>query len=169
MQDFIRWGLDRTVPELRPIPAGDIINLGPGNQKVIERSIGVGRLNNRLAEIPWEAPEPLPFDNETVAAVHAHHFLEHFEGPDALKILDEISRVLTPGGVAFITTPLQGTPLQGRALDHRSEWNEETWSWIFDRPYYDDFPAPRQLRPHAVFLAGVVSRNLCVFAQLIKF
>lgn len=172
MQEFFKWGLDREIPELidhNQLPK-PWLNLGPGNTKIIEGTTGVGRVNsNKLATVDWEAAaERLPYASDSVGVIHAHHFLEHFDFEDVLFILQEISRVLVPGGVAFVTTPMQGTSLQRRALDHLTEWNEETWQWIFNTTYYDDFPPPEGLSLHTAFLLGIVERNLCVFAQLVK-
>jgi SAM-dependent methyltransferase len=171
MQDFIKWGLDREVPPLlepRFSAPRLRLNLGPGDVKIIPGTLGVGRANNKLTDREWNAPEPLPFADGSAGVVHAHHFLEHFDVDDVMTILHEIGRVLAPGGVAFITTPMQGTSIQRRALDHKTEWNEETWEWIFNTTYYDDFPPPAGLKIHTVFIAGIVERNLCVFAQLVK-
>lgn len=156
------------------------INLGPGDKKIIEQTarrygrvihkgtIGVGPKTNKLTDVEWVFPQDLPFDDDSVGAVHAHQFLEHFDGDDAIGILREIERVLVPGGVAFITVPYQGSSHWGQALDHKSSWNEETWNWLFNNEYYDHQGEPWQLKVHACFIMGIVIRNLDLFTQLVK-
>jgi SAM-dependent methyltransferase len=157
------------------------INLGPGDKKVVEYklkgdrgsqihkgTVGVGPKTNKLTDVPWIYPQDLPFEDESVGAVHAHQFLEHFDGDDAIGILREIERVLVPGGVAFVTVPYQGSSHWGQALDHKSTWNEETWNWLFDNEYYDHQGEPWKLKVHACFIMGIVIRNLDLFTQLVK-
>ena len=98
IQDLFQWGMDRTIPELLTPPDGLQINLGPGNKKIIPNTIGVGLESELLTDRPWKYPEQLPFSNGTVAAVHAYHFMEHFDGRECLEILQDIQRVLMPGG-----------------------------------------------------------------------
>jgi SAM-dependent methyltransferase len=178
-----------TMPEaMRAEPMGvgqelPWLNLGPGDKKVIEHrypsahagwspavkdTVGVGPEHNGLTKVKWVFPEDLPYDDETVGAVHMHQFLEHFTGDDAIEILHEVERVLVPGGVAFITVPYQGTSHWGQALDHKSTWNEETWDWLFNNEYYQHDTDPWRFQVHACFIMGIVIRNLDLFTQLVK-
>jgi SAM-dependent methyltransferase len=170
MQQFVKWGLDRQIPELLDPPiGGPRINLGPGDRKIIEGTVGVGPRSNRLTDLEWYAGNPLPYDTNTVTAVHAHQFMEHFDAETALGILGEIQRVLVPGGVVFMTTPYPGHGHFTQALDHKTMWTEETWQWLFDNSYYHaGRQEPWKLRVHACFLGGIVYRNLDLFTQLVK-
>lgn len=48
----------------------------------------------------------LPFKDESVPAIHCSHLIEHFLPVDVHKILSEINRVLKPGGMLIIRSPL---------------------------------------------------------------
>lgn len=48
---------------------------------------------------------PYPWDDSSVDEVHLSHVLEHFTKPDRVKILNELYRILKPGGNACIITP----------------------------------------------------------------
>lgn len=48
----------------------------------------------------------LPFDSDSVDEVRASHFLEHCH--DLVFIMNEIHRVLKPGGIVTITVPIVG-------------------------------------------------------------
>jgi SAM-dependent methyltransferase len=49
--------------------------------------------------------EPLPFDNETLDAVHSSHMIEHISYDDGIKLFQEIYRCLKPGGYLRLATP----------------------------------------------------------------
>lgn len=168
IQQFFKWGMDRDIPKLlEPPTQGERINLGPGNVKEIEGTIGVGRIAEIQTDVAWEFPDPLPFGDGTVSVVHMHHFLEHFSGEDCIKILKDVERVLRPGGVVFVTTPYPDTPNYWRALDHKSAWCEETWAWLFENPYYGP-DGGWYLRLHTTFIMGIVERNRALLSQLVK-
>ena len=48
----------------------------------------------------------LPFKNQSFAGVHCSHVIEHFDPGDAHQLLSELDRVLAPGGILVIRTPL---------------------------------------------------------------
>jgi hypothetical protein len=170
IQDWVRWGLDREVPELvAPNANGAWINLGPGDVKEIPGTIGVGR-DGKLVEVDWWAPEPLPFADETVGAIHAHQFMEHLESEIAIGVLRECERVLMLGAPMFMTTPYPNSGHFMQALDHKTMWTEETWHWLFGNEYYSDHEGEGwRLRVHACFIFGVVERNRDLFTQLVKY
>lgn len=52
--------------------------------------------------------ERIPFEDKYFSAVMSLEVLEHVDDPK--KVLSEINRVLKPGGIFFLTTPLEGDP-----------------------------------------------------------
>lgn len=63
-------------------------------------------LTSRYQAILYRAPERLPFNNQTVDYIHISHLIEHLV-PEALyQFLQELDRVLSPGGRLVISTPL---------------------------------------------------------------
>lgn len=164
--------LARFRDELTDIQEFHHINLGPGDRKIIlapdgSQTTGVGPRSNKLTVLEWNAPEALPFEDESCGSVHAHQFMEHLDYETAISVLREIERVLVPGGVAFITTPYPGHGHFTQALDHKTMWTEETWNWLFDNTYYNNGD-PWKLEVHACYMAGIVYRNLDLFTQLVK-
>lgn len=65
----------------------------------------------------------LGFPDESFDAVHAAQLIEHFSPADASRFLSEVSRIIQPGGLVYLTTP-----------GVRNVWN--TFSHI--RPYPPD-------------------------------
>lgn len=49
--------------------------------------------------------KPWPWDAESVLEVHCSHTLEHFERLDRIHFMNELYRVLVPGGTAQIIVP----------------------------------------------------------------
>ena len=48
----------------------------------------------------------LPFKNESIPGIHCSHVIEHFLPTDVHNILSEFDRVLNPGGILLIRSPL---------------------------------------------------------------
>lgn len=157
-------GLKRETGELfhPPLRRSDImLNLGAGNNH-IHGTISLG-----MPE--WEAPYLSDYADESVAAVHAHHFLEHLSFEDAMRMLTEIDRVLVPFGVANITVPHGQTSLGIGALDHRTFWTEMVWQRLFYGENYDGrYGINWDLNICYMVVAGINFHELCVLVQLIK-
>jgi len=77
-----------------------------------------------LSVFPWK------FKSNSVEDIRASHFLEHL--PDILRTMNEIFRVLKPGGIVQIDVP--STNGMGAFQDptHRSFWNLNTFLY-FDK------------------------------------
>lgn len=144
--------------EARP-PAGLVLNLGAG-AKLIRHSVAL--------DLPkWDADlDPIPYGDETVTTIYALHFLEHVKDPIAL--LRECQRVLVPGGHLNVVVPHWNTQLAHSDLDHKTFWDEETWSRIFQNEYYDKDHKDWAFRIGTNVLMGIDARNLLIITQLIK-
>src|SRR3989304_3239050 len=49
--------------------------------------------------------KPWPWANDSVSEVHCSHTLEHFERRERVHVMNELYRVLIPGGKATIIVP----------------------------------------------------------------
>ncbi len=54
----------------------------------------------------YTVPELMPFADQTVDYIHCSHLIEHLYPNDLYKFFKEINRVLKPGGVLVVSTPL---------------------------------------------------------------
>jgi len=54
----------------------------------------------------WTAPDRIPFEDRSVAFVHTSHMVEHLTLSVLSGFLVEVERVLAPGGVFVISTPM---------------------------------------------------------------
>jgi SAM-dependent methyltransferase len=85
------------------------------------------------ADINCDVTEGLPFETDSVGVVRAHDFLEHIPaGASLVRLMNEIYRVLAPGGWLLTSTP--STDGRGAWQDptHVSGWNSNSW-WYYTR------------------------------------
>ncbi len=80
---------------------GNNIYLLDGNEVTVEKNKGLTR--NSLFYL---APDRLPFDDLSVDFIHISHLIDNLWVPDFYKFLLEINRVLRPGGILVVSTPL---------------------------------------------------------------
>lgn len=158
-EDLLQLGLKRQVPALIK-PCGILVELGPGKNPIPD-TIGL--------EYPeWDgSKDPLPFNDGIVDGIYAFHFFEHFTGAQAISLLREVERVLRPGGVLTMMVPYFDTELAHQDLDHKSFWTESTLRMLFNPEYYIK-GGEWKLKVHYTVIAGVVGRNLGLFAQVVK-
>ena len=77
------------------------------------------------ADFVGDLNEGIPLPDNSVGVLNAHHILEHLKDP--IKSMQEIHRVLAPGGWAFIEVP--STDGRGAFQDptHVSYWNQNSF------------------------------------------
>ncbi len=81
-----------------------ILNLGCGKVR-IPGSIGVDlvKIENYVDVVHDLDRVPYPFKNKSVDEIHFYHVLEHLHDP--IRKLEEIHRMLKPGGVLYMRVP----------------------------------------------------------------
>ncbi|WP_267594406.1 class I SAM-dependent methyltransferase [Carbonactinospora thermoautotrophica] len=80
-----------------------ILDLGCGDTKQYPDNVGVDRRPGKAVNVLADLRRGLPFQDESVDQVFAVHVLEHL--PDYIALLDEVHRVLRPGGVLHVMAP----------------------------------------------------------------
>jgi hypothetical protein len=160
-QELFALGMKRYLPELLTCE-GPSFDIGSSGRYQVPGAVALGRPT-------WVPPrDPIPAADDSVATIHAYHFLEHLSGDDVVSFMREVERVLIPErGVMNFSTPHFSSELMAHTLDHKSRWSEETLSYLFNDNTYENFGKWR-LRVHFVMAAGVAYRNLCVIGQIIK-
>lgn len=118
--------------EGRKIDLGGRFNCPPGYESV----------DLKGADINCDLNEKWPFPNSSISVVRSFDCFEHLKDP--LHTMKELSRVLKPGGIAFIQVP--STDGRGAFQDptHVSFWNENSflyytnhdWSHYIDTPVH---------------------------------
>lgn len=80
-----------------------------------------------LLSFPW------PWEDSSVAAVYCSHFVEHIgydEGKDLVVFMNELYRVLEPGGEARIMHPYCWSNRAWQDPTHKRAIVAETWSYF---------------------------------------
>jgi predicted SAM-dependent methyltransferase len=88
-------------------PKNGFLNLGCGeNAKIGFDNVDAPRLRFKKSKIlSIDLRRRLPFENSSYDGVFIEHTLEHFSPENAFNLLDEIYRVLRPGGTLRIIVP----------------------------------------------------------------
>ena len=81
-----------------------ILNLGCGSVRIPD-SIGVDRVKiDDFVDVVHDLDiTPYPFKTNSVDEIHFYHVLEHLHNP--MQKLEEIHRILKPGGVLYMRVP----------------------------------------------------------------
>ncbi|HKR02268.1 MAG TPA: methyltransferase domain-containing protein [Pyrinomonadaceae bacterium] len=77
--------------------------------------------------IQHDLTEPLPLHSETVKFIYSEHFIEHITRDQALALLRECQRVLTPDGVIRLSTPNLKKLLNEYSARRTTEWSDVDW------------------------------------------
>jgi predicted SAM-dependent methyltransferase len=100
-------------------------HLGPGRDKYAEGWINVdANLITAKLDVWADLRNPLPFHDNSLAAIYSHHVIEHL--PNAPKHLREVWRCLRPGGVFRV-----GVPNIDCAI---AKFSEQDFDWFGDWP-----------------------------------
>jgi predicted SAM-dependent methyltransferase len=91
----------------------------------------------------YDIRQPLPFADNSFHHVYAMHVIEHLTPAEGLAYLQEIRRVLKPGGICRISTPDLEDIVRNyvrcfqACLNDRSETNQRNYHWamleVFDQ------------------------------------
>lgn len=107
------------------------LDLGCGDNKK-EGFTGVDKFKTDSVDIVHDLfVYPWPFEDASVEEVHCSHFFEHIPGMDRPKWIDELYRVLAPGGKATLITPYARSPRATQDFTHM--WppiSEETYLYF---------------------------------------
>lgn len=106
-----------------------LLHLGCGS------SPRMGWINLDIRDLPGvdivrDVLRGLPFGDGTVDEIASENFLEHIPQTEAIWLMNEMWRVLVPGGVARHLVPEAGTVVQFQDPTHLSQWHRETFTYF---------------------------------------
>jgi len=129
-----KWGKEVFIQEIKSPTdtCGIKINLGSGYRP----QDGYINIDNRAEVNPdmvCDITQPFPFADSSVDYVRAHDILEHIPLGSTHQVIEEIYRVLKPGGIFESLTP-DAESGQGAFQDpfHLSFWVEQSWLYYSD-------------------------------------
>lgn len=107
------------------------LDLGCGNNKA-QGFTGVDKFKTDSTDVIHDLlVYPWPFEDASVEEIHCSHFFEHIAGMDRPRFMEEVYRVLTPGGKATFITPYYKSPRATQDFTH--QWppvSEETYLYF---------------------------------------
>jgi predicted SAM-dependent methyltransferase len=118
------------------------LNLGCGDRL----RDGYINIDNRPTGIPFGALwrdvlRGLPFSDEVVDEIYSENFLEHIPQTEVIWMMNEMHRVMKPGGTMTHLVPRAGSTNFYQDPTHLSHWIEDTLTYFRkDNPrnlYYD--------------------------------
>ena len=97
------------------------------------------------ADLIYDLREGIPYRDNSVGVVRAYDFLEHIPPPRVVAMMNEIHRVLVPGGWLLASVPSTDGRGAFQAPDHVSFWNENSF-WYYTNPKYSKYLAASSAR-----------------------
>lgn len=103
------------------------VHLGCG-RKILPEYINIDRIDK--AEIVADLTKGIPLDDNSVDYIFSEDFLEHMPQDKAVFIINEIYRVLKPGGIMEHYIPNAGSRNDFASPTHLSHWNITTFEFF---------------------------------------
>ena len=114
------------------------LDLGPGNNKVDPSYIGVDIDKYDGVDLVLDLRfGKFPYEDNTVDAVRASHFIEHLTFDENIFLFNEVYRVLKTGGVFEVIVPHAMSYAGMVDLSHKTFWTEDTFGYFTpENKYY---------------------------------
>ena len=109
----------------------------------------------------------LPYPDSSVDAIRMHDALEHIRPDSIIAVINDVWRVLKPGGLFDTFTP--STDGRGAFQDptHISFWNENSWFYYTLKPYRDLYGIKAHFEIIELYTTPLDSHKIChVVAKL---
>lgn len=106
-----------------------VLELGCGNHKKVDGSIGIDALDYDCVDIVGDIYEVLArMPNSSVDAVYSYHFFEHVA--DLSLLMEELARVLKDGGLLEVVVPHFSNPYFYSDYTHKSFFGLYSFSYF---------------------------------------
>jgi len=110
------------------------LNLGSGFRP-IDGYVNIDNRPELHPDLVLDVTEGFPYEDNSVDEVRAHDFLEHIPIGKTIGVINEIWRVLKPGGVFEHLTPSSDGRGAFQDPTHVSWWNINSWFYYTDDEY----------------------------------
>jgi len=111
------------------------LNLGCGLRK-LEGYINIDNRPEVEPDFVCDLSEGFPWDDNSIDEVRAYDFLEHIRaGQPVVDLIEEIYRVLKPGGIFESFTPSTDSRSAFQDPYHVSYWNKNSWLYYMMDEY----------------------------------
>ena len=167
VDDFFKLAMFYELPNLKEIrsypyldPDEIVLDIGSSPRKKIIKAIKLD-----LPEYDAEC-DKIPFEDETVQIIHCHHVMEHIN--NLQFFLSEISRVLKPKGIIYITVPHYKSSMAHHDILHVRTFTIDSFDVLLDNKFYNTNKSLIDLEVLFKFQCGVNDRNMVILFVLGK-
>ena len=112
-------------------PTAERLHLGCG-RKILPGYVNVDLVEAEGVDLAWDLSESIPFPDDSFARALSEDFVEHVPADRTIQLMNEVYRVLRPGGVFQVHVPESPGITASQDPTHRSAWNERTFSYFED-------------------------------------
>lgn len=99
----------------------------------LEGYINIDKNPKSKADVVMDVRKGLPYSDSSVQDVVASHFLEHLTYDEAMDFLDEVHRVLIPGGYLTLVVPV----LEFATIDHKTFYDKGSLDFLWSEEWRD--------------------------------
>ena len=111
-------------------PAAIRLDLGCGMNKRKDGAwLGVDRIGFEGVDLVHDLTQPWPWSDNSIEEAHSSHFVEHLFAPQRIHFINELYRVLKPGGKATLIAPYYGSERAYGDLTH--QWPPVCGMWFY--------------------------------------
>jgi predicted SAM-dependent methyltransferase len=119
-----------------------VIGSGPGF-KHEEGVIGLDYIKEFNPDVVRDIRKGLPFDDDKFDEINCEHTLEHIQlNEDFIFVMNEIWRVLKPGGTVYIEVPHKDSEMAYESIEHTRFFSRHTFVNFYDNPYAKEMGYP---------------------------
>jgi predicted SAM-dependent methyltransferase len=137
----------RALTDYLALPGPKVLNLGCGRSNPPEY-FGIDIQEMSGVDLVADLNNGIPLPDNTFDAVICTDFLEHLEQKNGIRIMEEIYRVLKPGGRLKFEVPSTDGNNMGAFQDptHNSWWCEKKFWYFLDDQYGQGFRSLYNIR-----------------------
>ena len=109
----------------------------------------------------------LPFDDDSVDEIYSENFLEHLPQGECIWMMNEMHRIMKPGGMAKHVVPIAGSTNFFQDPTHTAHWVQETFTYFtmghIRNLYYGD-----EIMPWRDVMIDGPNDNGVIFVTMVK-
>ncbi|MBD6614826.1 methyltransferase domain-containing protein [Komarekiella sp. 'clone 1'] len=110
------------------------LHLGCG-RKILEEYVNIDIFPAPGVDLVCDINEGIPFEDNSFSEALAVDFIEHIQPTKAINLMNEVYRVLKPGGIFRIHVPEAPGITAYQDPTHTCFWNEESFSYYIHQHY----------------------------------
>lgn len=114
------------------------LDLGCGESKP-EGFVGVNFPGTEDSDVTHRLEEtPYPFSTDSASSARLNHVLEHFDSETSIRVLEEVCRVVRPGGTVRVAVP-HFLSRHSAVAQHKQVFSRDWFNQLVEDP---DFESP---------------------------